>query len=63
MTILVMFGLFFFGINSYLNLPINDLPAVDFPTIMVSASLPGASPETIASNVAKPLEKHFSTIQ
>lgn len=63
MTILVMFGLFFFGINSYLNLPINDLPAVDFPTIMVSAALPGASPETIASNVAKPLEKHFSTIQ
>ncbi len=63
MTILVMFGLFFFGINSYLNLPINNLPAVDFPTIMVTASLPGASPETIASNVAKPLEKHFSTIQ
>lgn len=63
MTILVMFGLFFFGINSYLGLPINNLPAVDFPTIMVTAALPGASPETIASNVAKPLEKHFSTIQ
>ncbi|HOE15797.1 MAG TPA: efflux RND transporter permease subunit [Syntrophorhabdaceae bacterium] len=63
MTILVMFGLLFFGIVSYLNLPINNLPAVDFPTIQVTASLPGASPETMASNVAKPLEKHFSTIQ
>ncbi len=63
MTVLVMFGILFFGINSYVDLPINNLPAVDFPTIMVSASLPGASPETIASNVAKPLEKQFSTIQ
>lgn len=63
MTVLVMFGLLFFGVNSYVSLPINNLPAVDFPTIQVSASLPGASPETIASNVAKPLEKHFSTIQ
>jgi HAE1 family hydrophobic/amphiphilic exporter-1 len=63
MTILVMFGILFFGINSYVDLPINNLPAVDFPTIMVSASLPGASPETMASNVAKPLEKQFSTIQ
>ncbi len=63
MTILVMFGILFFGINSYVGLPINNLPAVDFPTIMVSASLPGASPETVASNIAKPLEKHFSTIQ
>jgi len=63
MTILVMFSLFFFGIVSYQSLPINDLPAVDFPTIQVSAVLPGASPETMASNVAKPLEKQFSTIQ
>ena len=63
MTILVMFGLLFFGITSYQDLPINNLPAVDFPTIQVTASLPGASPETMASNVAKPLEKHFSTIQ
>lgn len=63
MTILVMFGILFFGINSYLDLPINNLPAVDFPTIQVTAALPGASPETIASNVAKPLEKQFSTIQ
>ena len=63
MTILVMFGLLFFGITSYQDLPINNLPAVDFPTIQVTASLPGASPETMASNVAKPLEKQFSTIQ
>ncbi|MBP7528602.1 MAG: efflux RND transporter permease subunit [Syntrophorhabdaceae bacterium] len=63
MTILVMFGILFFGINSYIDLPINNLPAVDFPTIQVTAALPGASPETIASNVAKPLEKQFSTIQ
>lgn len=63
MTILVMFGLLFFGITSFQDLPINNLPAVDFPTIQVTASLPGASPETMASNVAKPLEKHFSTIQ
>lgn len=63
MTILVMFGLLFFGITSYRDLPINNLPAVDFPTIQVTASLPGASPETMASNVAKPLEKQFSTIQ
>jgi HAE1 family hydrophobic/amphiphilic exporter-1 len=58
-----MFGILFFGVNSYLDLPINNLPAVDFPTIQVTAALPGASPETIASNVAKPLEKQFSTIQ
>ena len=60
---LVMFGLLFFGIVSYQSLPINNLPAVDFPTIQVTASLPGASPETMAANVAKPLEKQFSSIQ
>jgi len=62
MTILVMFGILFFGILSYTWLPINNLPATDFPTIQVSASLPGASPETMASSVAKPLEKSFSSI-
>ncbi len=62
MTILVMCGILFFGVISYDSLPINDLPAVDFPTIQVSASLPGASPETMASTVAKPLEKQFSSI-
>ncbi|MDD5678930.1 MAG: efflux RND transporter permease subunit [Kiritimatiellae bacterium] len=62
MTILVMFGLFFFGLLSYRNLSINNLPDVDFPTISVTAFLPGASPETMAATVATPLEKQFSSI-
>src|SRR5947208_15073672 len=61
-TILVMTGILFFGITSYRRLPVSDLPTVDFPTITVNASLPGASPETMASAVATPLEKQFSTI-
>ncbi|HSA02066.1 MAG TPA: efflux RND transporter permease subunit [Candidatus Paceibacterota bacterium] len=51
-----------FGFISYRQLPVSDLPNVDYPTIQVSASLPGASPETMASSVATPLEKQFSTI-
>ena len=62
MTVLVMFGLFFFGLLSYRNLSINNLPDVDFPTISVTAFLPGASPETMAATVATPLEKQFSSI-
>ncbi len=62
MTTLVMVGVLLFGLLAYVSLPINDLPAVDFPTISVSASLPGASPETMASAVATPLEKQFSNI-
>jgi HAE1 family hydrophobic/amphiphilic exporter-1 len=62
MTTLVMVGLLVFGIVGYRNLPVASLPNVDFPTISVSASLPGASPETMASAVATPLEKQFSTI-
>jgi multidrug efflux pump subunit AcrB len=61
-TVLVMAGILFFGINAYGRLPVSDLPTVDFPTITVNASLPGASPETMASAVATPLEKQFSTI-
>jgi HAE1 family hydrophobic/amphiphilic exporter-1 len=61
-TVLVMTGILFFGITSYRHLPVSDLPTVDFPTITVNASLPGASPETMASAVATPLEKQFSTI-
>ena len=61
-TTLVMLGLLAFGVLAYLRLPVSDLPNVDFPTISVSASLPGASPETMASSVATPLEKAFSTI-
>ncbi|HEX5484248.1 MAG TPA: efflux RND transporter permease subunit [Terriglobia bacterium] len=63
MTTLVMFGIVIFGIFAYLKLPVSDLPNVDYPTIQVSASLPGASPETMASSVATPLERQFSTIQ
>src|SRR5512142_545072 len=62
MTALLMAGLLIFGMVSYRLLPVNALPNVDFPTIQVSASLPGASPETMASAVATPLEKQFSTI-
>jgi HAE1 family hydrophobic/amphiphilic exporter-1 len=62
MTTLLMIGLLLFGIMGYRLLPVSDLPNVDFPTIMVRASLPGASPETMASAVATPLERQFSTI-
>ena len=62
MTTLVMISILFFGVASYQRLPVSDLPSVDFPTISVSASLPGGSPETMASAVATPLEKQFSTI-
>jgi HAE1 family hydrophobic/amphiphilic exporter-1 len=62
MTTLVMAAILVFGVMSYRLLPINNLPAVDFPTIQVSASLSGASPETMATAVATPLEKQFSTI-
>jgi hydrophobic/amphiphilic exporter-1 (mainly G- bacteria), HAE1 family len=62
MTTLVMSGILLFGIIGYSLLPVSDLPDVDYPTINVSASLPGASPETMASAVATPLEKQFSTV-
>ena len=62
MTTLVMSGILLFGIISYRSLPVSDLPSVDYPTINVSANLPGASPSTMASAVATPLEKQFSTI-
>ena len=62
MTTLVMLSILVFGLSAYRLLPVSDLPNVDFPTIQVSASLPGASPETMASAVATPLERQFSTI-
>src|SRR6266496_1783960 len=61
-TTLVMLGILIFGIMGYKSLPVSDLPTVDFPTITVNANLPGASAETMASGVATPLEKNFSTI-
>jgi hydrophobic/amphiphilic exporter-1 (mainly G- bacteria), HAE1 family len=62
MTTLLMTALLVFGIVAYPQLPVNELPNVDFPTISISASLPGASPETMASAVATPLEGRLSTI-
>ena len=61
-TTLVMASLLVFGVMAYRLLPVSDLPNVDFPTIQVSAALPGASPQTMASSVATPLERQFSTI-
>ncbi|HET7634398.1 MAG TPA: efflux RND transporter permease subunit, partial [Burkholderiales bacterium] len=62
MTVLVMMGILVFGAISYSMLPVSSLPNVDFPTIQVTANLPGASPETMAAAVATPLEKQFSAI-
>src|ERR1041385_5758343 len=62
MTSLLMIAILFFDIVAYRQLPVSDLPNVDFPTITVSAILPGASPATMAATVATPLEKQFSTI-
>jgi hydrophobic/amphiphilic exporter-1 (mainly G- bacteria), HAE1 family len=62
MTSLVMLAIFIFGLAAYRLLPVSDLPNVDFPTINVTASLPGANPDTMASAVATPLERQFSTI-
>src|SRR5712672_468891 len=61
-TTLIMVGIVLFGLIGYRALPVSDLPNVDFPTIQVTASLPGGSPETMASSVATPLERQFSTI-
>ena len=61
-TSLMAAALLVVGIVAFLNLPVAALPQVDFPTIQVSANLPGASPETMASNVATPLERQFSQI-
>src|SRR5271154_1390613 len=62
MTTLLTAALCVFGAMAYRLLPVSDLPNVDFPSIVVNASLPGASPETMASSIATPLEKEFSTI-
>ncbi len=63
MTVLVMLSALVFGIYSHSVMPVNDLPSVDYPVIQVSVSYPGANPETIASNIATPLEKQFMQIQ
>jgi len=61
-TTLVTAAILLFGIVAYRALPVNDLPNIDYPTIQVTATLPGANPETMASSVATPLERQFSTI-
>jgi HAE1 family hydrophobic/amphiphilic exporter-1 len=61
-TSLLMAAIALFGGVAYRSLAVSDLPNVDFPTLLVTASLPGASPETMASAVATPLENQFSTI-
>src|SRR5579862_3443509 len=62
MTALVSFAILLFGTVAYRGLPVAALPSVEYPTIQVSAALPGANPETMASSVATPLERQFSTI-
>src|SRR6201994_1305925 len=62
MTTLLMLAFVIFGLFSYRLLPVAAIPRVDFPTIVVSGQLPGASPETMAASVATPLERQFSTI-
>jgi len=62
MTTLVCFAILLFGTVAFRSLPVAALPSVDYPTIQVNAALPGASPETMASSVATPLEREFSTI-
>jgi hydrophobic/amphiphilic exporter-1 (mainly G- bacteria), HAE1 family len=61
-TSLLMAGILFVGLVSYPLLPVAPLPQVDFPTIQVSASLPGGSPETMAASVAQPLERQLAQI-
>ena len=62
MTLLLTISLTLFGVQVFRQLPVNDLPAVDYPVIQVSVSYPGASPETMANTVATPLEKQFLQI-
>ena len=62
-TLMLVLAMALFGALAYKQMPINDLPQVDFPTLRISASLPGANPETMANTVATPLERQLSTVQ
>lgn len=62
LTTLITLSFLIFGLFAFRQLPVSALPRVDFPTINVSARMPGASPETMASSVASPLEREFATI-
>src|ERR671923_628383 len=62
MTTVLTVSVVLFGVLSYLRLPVNDLPPVDYPVIQVQANYPGASPDTVANAIATPLEKQFMQI-
>jgi len=62
MTAVLTLSVILFGVLAYLQLPVNDLPAVDYPVIQVSVGYPGASPDTVANNIATPLERQFMQI-
>src|SRR3954454_23451291 len=62
MTIVLTISAILFGVLAYKSLPVNDLPAVDYPVIQVQAFYPGATPDTMANNVATPLERQFMQI-
>jgi HAE1 family hydrophobic/amphiphilic exporter-1 len=61
-TLMLVLAMALFGTLAYIQLPVNDLPQVDFPTLRISASLPGANPETMATTVATPLERQLATV-
>src|SRR6185503_7721398 len=62
MTVVLTVSVILFGVLAYTQLPVNDLPAVDYPVLQVNAFYPGASPETVASAIATPLERQFMQI-
>jgi len=62
MTAVLTISVILFGVLSYLQLPVNDLPAVDYPVIQVQADYAGAGPDTVANNNATPLERQFMQI-
>src|ERR671922_448126 len=62
MTTVLTVSVILFGVLAYLRLPVNDLPAVDYPVIQVQVDYPGASPDTVANNIATPLERQFMQI-
>src|SRR6202142_1345981 len=62
MTAVLTVSVIVFGVLSYFRLPVNDLPVVDYPVISVQANYPGASPDTVANNIATPLERQFMQI-
>ena len=63
MTILVMVGFIFFGIIAFKNLPVSDIPSIEYPTLVVSGGLPGGSPEFIANSLTAPLERAFLNVE